>query len=66
MIKLLHLIVALFAFVGIANAQVVVDFETGDFSQLDSYNFTNDATCPWLVENVPMSSGTYLSKVVVE
>ena len=58
--KALHFIIALLAFVGLANAQVVADFETGDFSQLNPYSFTNDATYPWTVENVIMSGSNYL------
>ena len=49
---------ALLFFVGMANAQVVVDFETGDASQLAPYNLSFN-TYPWSVQNVITSTGSY-------
>ena len=48
--RALHLMIALlFAFVGMANAQLVIDFETGDLSQLNQFNPVNDDNYPWQV-----------------
>ena len=61
--KALRLMVALLFLVGMANAQSVVNFDTGDFSQLNGYNFVNDASYPWTVQNIIMSSGpNYLAQ----
>ena len=32
-----------------AVVETIIDFETGDFSQLSQYSFTNDPTYPWIV-----------------
>ena len=52
---------ALLFFAGMANAQVVVDFETGDFSQLAPYGFSTSGYS-WTVENVIMSGSSYLAQ----
>lgn len=61
--RLLPLMIALlFAFVGVINAQTVIDFETGDLSQLSLYDLQNDSDYPWQVvvkgsDNYCMQSG---------
>ena len=45
----------LFAFVGIANAQIVYDFEDGTIPSA----FTNDDSHPWTVVSVISSTGNY-------
>lgn len=60
--KALHLMMALLFFVGMASAQVTIDFETGDFSQLSSYNVQNASTpsgTPWVVIPLMSSTGNY-------
>lgn len=54
--KSLQLIALLFALAGFVNAQTIINFETGDFSQ---YPFNNDPTYPWTVEFVISSTGNY-------
>lgn len=52
------MIALLFAFAGITKAQLVIDFETGDFSQ---YAFDNTVTpsYPWTIVTVMSSTGNY-------
>lgn len=58
--KKLYLMVAmLFAVVGIAQAQVMVDFETGDLSQVP---FVNDAYYPWTIVTDNVESGSFAMK----
>lgn len=48
--RVLPLMIALlFAFVGMVEAQKVINFETGDFSQLNNYSLQNDSEFPWQV-----------------
>jgi len=45
--------------VGLKIGLIIEDFESGDFS---SYNWTNDATYPWLVQNSEIYEGAYSAK----
>ena len=58
--RVLHLMIALlFAFVGMTEAQDVIDFETGDLSQLNLYDPQNDYEYPWQVVANDGPSGHY-------